>query len=256
MRDRVFAKKTAIGRRRGAWTVLLAISVLWSASVLARAAASSRGGFPEAHGLARGAEHATSGKEKSGTAFFVDDMGDMLTARHVVDDCQRVVVVKDGLDLAAQVLALSDQADLALIKVPRTLGLGAVFSRSVGAIANDMVFVAAFDNLPNLIASGGLLANATVVANARADGTLEIESNVIFEASGAPVLDEGAHVQGVISRRSSDNHVIAVGVQLAKEFLVGHGIAIAEDDRPKIAALGSRAHRAASISVAAICLQN
>jgi S1-C subfamily serine protease len=194
MRDCVFAKTNAFGCLCGACSVLFAISVLCFGPAAARATSPSRGDYPEVHEAARGAQPATGGKEKSGTAFFVDDMGDMLTARHVVDDCQRVVVVKDGLGLAAQVLAVSDRADLALIKVPRTLGLEAVFPRSMGAIADDMVFVAAYDNLPNLIASGGLLANATVVANASADGTLEIESNVTFGASGAPVLDNGAHV--------------------------------------------------------------
>jgi hypothetical protein len=34
--------------------------------------------------------------QKSGTAFFVDGSGDMLTAGHVAAGCGRVIVVKEG----------------------------------------------------------------------------------------------------------------------------------------------------------------
>jgi S1-C subfamily serine protease len=206
--------------------------------------------------LARGADTATGGPQKSGTAFFVDDMGDMLTARHVVDDCRNVIVTKEGIVLTARVVALSSEADLALIKIPKTIGLAAVFPRSAEPSVNDMVFVAAYDNLSSLIASGGLLADATVVKSDVGSGILAIDSDVTFGASGAPVLDSGAHVQGVISRRTPENHVAAVSVDLAKIFLAANGIEIEEDDRPQIAALGSRAHRAASISAAVTCFQN
>lgn len=207
--------------------------------------------------LARDADPVTGGtRQKSGTAFFVDDTGDMLTARHVVDDCQNIIVTKEGVVLSARVVALSSQADLALIKIPKTLGLAAVFPRSAEPSVNDMVFVAAYDNLSNLIASGGLLADATVVKSDVESGILAIDSDVTFGASGAPVLDSGAHVQGVISRRTPENHVAAVSADLAKPFLAANGIEIEEDDRPQIAALGSRAHRAASISAAVTCFQN
>lgn len=206
--------------------------------------------------LARGTDPVTGVQQKSGTAFFVDDMGDMLTARHVVDDCRNVVVTKEGVALNARVVALSNQADLALIKVPKTLGLAAVFPRSAEPSTNDMVFVAAYDNLSNLIASGGLLADATVVKSDVGSGILAIDSDVTFGASGAPVLDSGAHVQGVVSRRTPENQVAAVSADSVKPFLAANGIEIEEDDRPQISALGSRAHRAASISAAVTCFQN
>jgi hypothetical protein len=125
-----------------------------------------------------------------------------LTAGNIVDDCLSVVVTKEGRVLPAQVEAFSRQPDLALVKVSTTLGLAAVFPRDITASANDMVFAAAYDSLPVMIAAGNILSNATVVAEDAGSGFLSIDSSVTFGASGAPVLDGRALVQGVISRRT------------------------------------------------------
>jgi S1-C subfamily serine protease len=208
--------------------------------------------------LARPPEPASIHSEKTGTGFFVDDTGNMLTARHAVEGCTRIVVAKEGRAVAARVVALAPGVDLALIKVPKTMGLAAVFPRDVTATVDDMVFAAAYDTLPPMTARGGMLANATV---ARSDGGSEagylaIDSNVTFGASGAPVLDSRGLVEGVISRRTTISRVLAVGAVEAKAFLVGNGIRLEQDDRPQIAGGGSRANRAASISARVTCLQN
>ena len=208
--------------------------------------------------LSRPAEPAAIRREKNGTAFFVDDAGHMLTARHAAEDCTRIVVVKEGRAVAARLVALSPRFDIALIKVPKTLGLAAVFPRSVTAGVNEMVFAAAYDTLPGMMARGGTLANATVVSSFGGSeaGYLVIDSNVTFGASGAPVLDSRGLVEGVISRRTMVNRVLTVGAAEAKAFLVGNGVHVEEDDRPQIAGGSSRANRAASISARVTCLQN
>ena len=121
-----------------------------------------------------------------------------------------------------------------------------------------MVFAAAYDTLPGMMARGGTLANATVASNlgGSEDGYLVIDSNVTFGASGAPVLDSRGLVEGVISRRTMINRVLTVGAAEAKSFLTGNGVRIQEDDRPQIAGGSSRANRAASISARVTCLQN
>jgi len=203
----------------------------------------------------------------------------MLTARHVADDCVRVVVAKEGHVVGASVVALSSQLDIALIKVPKTLGLSAVFPRNVTVAANEMMFAAAYDTLPHMTARGGTLGNATVASGGSEAGYLAIDSNVTFGSSGAPVLDGRGLVQGVISGRINEvklptaysapmgemsmsmlkvapDRVLAVSAVRAKAFLAAHGIAIVEDDRPQIDPSGSRANRAASISARVTCLQN
>jgi serine protease Do len=213
---------------------------------------------PAEQPLARTPEPTVTRQEKSGTAFFVDDSGHMLTARHAADDCSRLIVTKEGRFVAARVVALSPRFDLALIKVPKTMGLAGVFPRSVPAAVNDMVFAAAYDTLPPMMVRGGMLANATVGASpgGSESGYIAIDSPVTFGASGAPVLDSRGLVGGVISRRTSVSRVLAVGSSEAKVFMAEHGVRFEQDDRPQIAGGASRANRAASISARVTCLKN
>ena len=272
----------ASGRRRVARLAPLAACALSFASAAqlhAQSIFSTPSPRQQAESLARTSGFTTITRGKSGTAFFVDDVGHMLTARHAVGDCVRLVVDKEGYAMTASVVALSGQFDIALIKVPKTLGLAAIFPGSVTAAANDMMFAAAYDTLPHMTARGGTLGNATVVSSGSEAGYLAIDSNVTFGASGAPVLDGRGLVQGVISGRINEvklptaysapmgemsmsmlkvasDRVLAVSAARAKAFLAAHGVAIAEDDRPQIDPASSRANRAASISARVTCLQN
>jgi serine protease Do len=209
--------------------------------------------------LSRPPEPSSDLREKTGTAFFVDDFGAVLTARHVVEDCTRVIVAKEGQVVAARVVALSPRFDVALIKVPRTLGLAAIFPHTGTTSAIDMLFVSAYDKLPAMTRHGGTLGNATVSSSGgigNAAGYLAIDSDVTFGASGAPVLDSRGLVEGVVSRRTTMTRVLAVDAAETKAFLASNGVHFAEDDRPQLAGTASRANRAASISARVTCLQN
>lgn len=181
----------------------------------------------------------------------------MLTARHAVADCARVLVFKEGRVVAARVIALSARYDLGLIKVPRTLGLSATFPRGDAAAANEMVFAAAYDTLAPTLRQGGALANATVMPalGGGEPGHIVLHTAITFGGSGAPVLDSRGLVEGVVSRRTGPDRVLAVGAPEAKAFLTAEHVRFFQDDRPQMSATGSRAHRAASISARVTCLQ-
>jgi S1-C subfamily serine protease len=66
---------------------------------------------PVVQPLSRPAEPTVIRREKNGTAFFVDDAGHMLTARHAVEDCARIVVLKEGRVVAAHLVALRHRFD-------------------------------------------------------------------------------------------------------------------------------------------------
>jgi serine protease Do len=190
------------------------------------------------------------------TGFFVDGEGHMLTARHAVESCTRVIVAKEKYRMVARVVARSTSYDLALLKIPRTLGLAAVFPRNTSPAVNEMVFAAAYDSLPSAPTRGALIANARVVPSSGGSevGHLVMDSAVTFGVSGAPVLDRNGLVRGVVSRRTMVNRVLAVGAPESKAFLAANGIRFELDDRPQIAGAASRANRAASVSAQVICL--
>jgi serine protease Do len=152
--------------------------------------------------------------------------------------------------VAAHLVALSPLFDIALIKLPKTLGLAAVFPRSVTAGVNDMVFAAAYNTLPGMMAHGGTLANATVAPSFGGSeaGYLAIDSAVTFGASGAPVLDSRGLVEGVISRRTTISRVLVAAAADAKAFLVSNGVHVEEDDRPQIAGGGRSRSRKPAMS--------
>jgi S1-C subfamily serine protease len=204
--------------------------------------------------LARAPETPGASRELDGTAFFVDDAGHMLTARHAVEDCTQVLVSKEGFVVSAHIVARSDDSDIALIKVSRTLGLAAVFPRTANASVNETVFASAYDTLPGKLIGSGVIANA-IVASTGHEGLLAINSDVTYGASGAPVLDSRGLVQGVITRRTASDRVVAVGAGTAKAFLSAHGVRLQEDDRAQLAGNASRARRAASISAHLTCLE-
>lgn len=197
-------------------------------------------------------------RQLDSTAFFVDDTGYLLTARHAVENCTRVMISKENRRLDARVVALSPRYDIALLKTGRTLGLAAVFPRTTTASINDMVFAGAYNSLTDARANRGMIANARVLSSFGGGeaGHLVIDSMVTFGASGAPVLDGRGLVLGVISRRTMVNRVLAVGAAEAKAFLSSNNVRFAEDDGPQLAGGASRASRAASLSAQVTCLQN
>lgn len=154
------------------------------------------------------------------TAFFINDLGYLLTARHAVENCIRVVISKEKHWYSGRVVAISAKYDLAILKVSKTLGIPAVFSRSNAASTNDMVFAGSYDALAGLQMGGGVLANARVITSfiESEDGHLIIDSPVTFGASGAPVLDKNGLVQGVVSRRTTVNRGLRWALHQSKRF--------------------------------------
>lgn len=194
--------------------------------------------------------------ERAGTGFFADDLGHVLTARHVVEGCGRIVVHKEGRSMTARLVALSTPYDVALLRTPKTRGIAAVFPRTVESSINSMVFAADYTTLPTMVTRGGTLANASVSKTSGGEeaGHIAITSTVTFGASGAPVLDSRGLVEGVISRKTNVNRVLAVGAAAAKSFLASNNVRPQEDDRPQLSGSASRAHRAASISARVVCV--
>jgi len=195
--------------------------------------------------------------ELTGTGFFVDNDGHVLTANHAADGCARIYVEKEGRTLPATVVAHSQPDDLAVLKIRETLGLPAVFARTALPSANDLVFAASYQTLQTVIARGGSLFNAVVSGRKDPDphDDLELVSDATHGASGAPVLNAEGLVIGVITHREPPDRVLATNVGDAKTFLAHSHIAFEQDDQPQVSPLQDRSHRAETISASVVCFK-
>jgi hypothetical protein len=136
-------------------------------------------------------------------------------------------------------------------------GEPAVFARSARPRQRDLVFTAGYLNLPGILARGGALSNAVVVASERDDANADIElvSNATHGTSGAPVLSSAGLVIGVVTHKLRPDRVLATNGGNTKAFLAANNIRFEEDDRPQLAAFQDRAKRAASVSVGVTCFK-
>lgn len=197
------------------------------------------------------------GLELTATGFFVDGEGDLLTANHAANGCSQLYVAKEGRTIRAELVAQSADDDLALLKVPETLGLPAVLADADQPAANEMVFASGYEALQDVLARGGGLFNAAVASAQHEDpgGDIELVSDATYGASGAPVLNADGLVIGIITHREATDHVLATSVNRVKAFLAAQRIAFEQDDRPQLSALQDRAHRAETISANVICFK-
>lgn len=141
---------------------------------------------------------------KSGTGFFVNDVGFAVTNAHVVDGCSRITISQTGREsLLAAIIAADRQNDLALVKVaegPRASGL---FRASPAVRQGEQILVYGFPLAGALASTGNLsIGNVTALAGLADDtATLQISAPVQPGNSGGPVVDETGLVVGVVQSK-------------------------------------------------------
>lgn len=209
------------------------------------------GGSGPREGVGPG-EISSAGRELFATGFVVDRQGLVLTVAHAVEGCATLYVVKGDRTLAARVKARSTSSDLALLEVGAILAPPAVFA--AGSVAgNAGVFAVGYRDLPRMLADGGGLFNAVLLASDDERAEIALVSDADHGSSGAPVLDGKGLVLGVVSRRTSADRVFAVGGGAVRAFLATQGVETDTDTRPQLDAFQDRARRAATISVGIRC---
>lgn len=254
----LFSCRHRNNERHRRWSRLLSGALcvpLLSASVTAQSPSARSSIAPQvAPALTRDPE--ILARIRGSTGFFVDQTGSLVAARHAVENCGQLVIGKEQHQVPAQLVALAKQSDIALLRIPRTLGLAVVFPQKREAMSGEAVFAVAYDNRTDLQTSSlAGVARVESTQDKNEKGYFAIDSSATFGASGAPVLDRNGLVQGVISRRHG-NHVLAVGIGEVKTFLLSEHVHIEEDDRPQVSAPERLAERAQSVSVHVTCLKN
>jgi S1-C subfamily serine protease len=158
--------------------------------------------------------NAAARRASSGTGFFVDATGHVLTNDHVVAGCRQVTVVAAGKRWPAQIVARDATLDLALLKVATATTAYASFRIAAPPRAGESVIAAGFP-LRGLLASGPIVSTGIVnaVAGIHDDATrFQISAPIQPGNSGGPLLDAGGNVIGVVvSKLDAVKHAQATG---------------------------------------------
>jgi S1-C subfamily serine protease len=194
------------------------------------------------------------------SGFFVALDGSVLTARHAVDGCQSLFIIKDGHVARADLIAVSNDADLALLRSSVKPYLAATFAADDKVGGSQPIFSAGYDVLRHMqdrtaVMYNGFALNRQTRPNELAFSLL---SEADHGASGSAVLDAKGLVIGLIVRRdiggaSGQSVVVAVSGSAIKTFLRHAGVSVQDSSQPQLGPLQPRAPRAATLSVGVIC---
>lgn len=201
------------------------------------------------------------------TGIFINDAGDVLTARHAVTGCGSLFVIKDARVARARVLAVSPDRDLAVVGSTLRPLLAAAFARTPPGGGAQPVFAAGYDALRRMPDRATAVVNGLTRPGARADD-LTLMLAATNGASGAAVLDQAGRVIGVVTDRAdvsagdpravatradAARYVIAVPVEPVKAFLAASGVRYDETDAPQLEPMQPHAARAATLEVGILC---
>jgi serine protease Do len=208
-----------------------------------------------------------SGKEGTGTGFFVSRQGHVMTNEHVVRGCAKLNVVQIAGGTTPATLVAADAAnDVAVIKVATAPAAVAAFR--AGSVRQGETVVAYGFPLSGLVTSGGTFTTGTVSALAGLrDDTRYFQLSVPIQPgnSGGPVLDASGAVAGIATASINEARVarqtgaIPQNVNFALKADVARTVLDAQGIRPETAAGGRElstpdlAQRARSFSVRVEC---
>lgn len=155
----------------------------------------------------------TKPKTGIGTAFAINENGQWLTARHVVDGCDEVaLLVAPGLYVKARKIAISERYDLALVQTdssPFPVALNTEPDLRVGTYGYHVGYP---QGRPGEAASR-LLSRSSLITSGLRDGTETVLAwaetgrtkgllGSLGGLSGGPVYDASGRVRGVIVAES------------------------------------------------------
>ncbi|MDB4908624.1 MAG: hypothetical protein JWO05_3408 [Gemmatimonadetes bacterium] len=139
--------------------------------------------------------------EATGSGFFVDSTGGLLTNAHVVRACSSVRVRGEGgLSGVASVVAVDTASDLALLRLANSVSPAVTFREGIALRPGDDVLVVGYP-LSGILAHGAHVSAGTVNALAGMyddANLLQMSAPVQPGNSGGPLLDDHGRVAGVV----------------------------------------------------------
>jgi serine protease Do len=200
--------------------------------------------FP-ATGLVSGITPATIARKdqpvQTGTGFFVNKTGQMLTAAHVVRDCLLIEAQHNGATFPVTTRAASDLLDLAVIDTGRALAPELPFRTGQALVLGESVTNVGFP-LSGLLATSPNVTRGNVSARAGLKGSVglfQFSAPIQPGSSGGPVVSDGGELLGItVSTLTTaalvrqgllpQNVNFALDAKHAATFLREHQVAFAE----------------------------
>lgn len=175
-------------------------------------------------------------REGSGSGFFIDSSGYLLTNFHVIDGADRLTVtLGDGRSFRAELVGVDPAVDIALLKIPATEHLPvAVLGNSdslrpgqwVCAIGNPLGYV-------HSVTVGVISFLGRKLFDPSLDAYIQTDAAISLGNSGGPLIDAQGHVVGITTAISAQaanigfaipiNQVIPVLEQLRERGRVSRG---------------------------------
>jgi S1-C subfamily serine protease len=199
----------------------------------------------------------------TGSGFFVTQAGHLLTNAHVVNNCTSIAVkTSGGQSAVAQVIALEQNDDLALLKIERRADTTAAFRIGRPPRAGESAVVFGYP-LSQLLASTGNVTTGVITALA---GPLDDPHQIQISApvqpgnSGGPVLDASGYLIGIVVSRLNavrgglpQNVNFAIKASTAANFLDAHGIAYRSATGERVVPIPDIVEQARDFSVQVLC---
>jgi S1-C subfamily serine protease len=197
----------------------------------------------------------------SGTGFFINDEGLILTNRHVVKGAKTLMVMMNGKKQAsAEIVMIDEEQDLALIKLKTVkdktpfVHLAKTDSPGDGAECTVMGFPL-IDRLGAAIKITRGIVSSGMARQQGAD--IVTDAKVNPGNSGGPMLDRHGNVMGVVTMKSAnstfeDSYGLAISAGKVRKFLAKNNIAVIAGE---LAATGLSAEEiAAKVKPATVCI--
>lgn len=176
----------------------------------------------------------------TGTGFFINGSGQLLTANHVVENCVKLAVQREGEDTDSYIVASSKLLDIAALKTP--LAPSAVASLPAGTSLKDRlgspVFVTGFP-LSDILAPYPSLTigNISSVGGLKgASGYFQYSAPTQPGNSGGPIVDYSGQTVGMVTSSlnqrmmlekagtTSQNINFGLSTGLLTQFLSNHSL--------------------------------
>lgn len=240
-----------------------------SARYLGLNAASLAGAVPGSRqGAAQGsAPPAAARRVSTGTGFYINRQGHVLTNAHVIDKCRELTVSRQGAAAIPASVVKSDASNDLAVLIATPSPAVAAFRGGRPVRAGEAVVAYGFP-LTGMLSSGGIVTNGSISAlSGLGDDSryLQISAPIQAGNSGGPLLDTSGNVIGIVTSSIRDSVIarrtgaipqnvnFALKTDVARTFLESAGVPIETSGGGRDLSVADIGERARAFSVLIDC---